>query len=298
MIDRSWRIILAFLPVSLLLLHPAPAHTTAVLELYPTFHAMGVIVTIGATDNPDGVAVATVEYRSDSGPYRAGFPLSRTSDTHFVGSLFWLEPGTTYDVRVTFDDPDGLLHSTTVTDTASTRVEISVPEAGGSYYVSPIGAGTACSLAAPCSLTEGLSQAQPGEEVVLRGNDGVYFQGDFSLPRSGTSGQPIVIRSHEGETAVLDGADPTTFTWMALSNGVYHTTVNVVDTHLVTAAGQRLFPYQDLTNLENLSRDNTPGFYADGTSLYVHLAGDANPNDTTMVVSRHESAFTVEQDHI
>ena len=56
--------------------------------------------------------------------------------------------------------------------------------------------------------------------------------------------------------------------------------------------------HEDLSNLQELSRGNTPGFYADGTTLYVHLAGDADPNGRTMIVSRYESAFTVEQDNI
>jgi parallel beta-helix repeat protein len=120
----------------------------------------------------------------------------------------------------------------------------------------------------------------------------------LTVARSGTSGNPIVIRGYPGETAVLDGADPATFIWTAQSGGLYRTTVNVADPHLVTAAGERLFPYEDLANLQDLSRDNTPGFYADGTTLYVHLAADADPNGQTMIVSRYESAFYVEQDHI
>ena len=68
---------------------------------------MGVIVTLAAADDPDEDATATVEYRTGGEAYHAGFPLSRVSSTRFVGSLFWLKPGTTYDVRVTFSDPDG-----------------------------------------------------------------------------------------------------------------------------------------------------------------------------------------------
>jgi len=270
----------------------------AALELYGTFHAMGVIVTLAGTDDPDGDATADVEYRvSGSGSYRQGFPLSRVSNTRFVGSLFWLESGIAYEVRVTFSDPDsGPLDGTTVEDTASTRAEIAIPTPNDSYYVSPSGSGTACTQVEPCALTEGLSQAQPGDEVVLRG--GVYYQGDILLPRSGTVGAPIVIRGYDGETAVLDGADPDTFSWTAYDGSVYYTTVNVADTHLVTANGDRLFPYDDLTDLQSLSRGGTPGFYTDGTTLYVHLAGDANPNHATMIVSRYESAFSVEQDHI
>jgi len=74
--------------------------------------------------------------------------------------------------------------------------------------------------------------------------------------------------------------------------------VNVAGTHLVTANGQRLFPYDDLNNLQNLSRGGTPGFYPDDTYLYVHLSGNADPNDATMIVSRYNHAFYSEQDYI
>jgi parallel beta-helix repeat protein len=278
--------------------HPlAPAAAT--LELYGTFHAMGVVVTVAATDDPDGDAAAVVEYRAGGEPYRIGFPLSRVGNTRFVGSLFWLDPGTAYDVRVTFSDPDGdPLDGVTVTGTASTRAEITIPAPSRSYYVSPGGSGTACTEAAPCSLAEGINQAQPGEAVVLHG--GIYYQDEIPLPRSGTSGAPIVIRGYDGETAILDGADPDSdsFTWTHQGSGVYYTTVNVAGTHLVTANGQRLFPYNNLTDLQNLSQGSTPGFYADDTTLYVHLTGDADPNSAAMVVSRCETAFYVVRDYI
>ena len=46
---------------------------------------------------------ASLKYRlSGVGPYHQGYPLTRMTDTRFVGSLFWLESGTLYDVRVNF----------------------------------------------------------------------------------------------------------------------------------------------------------------------------------------------------
>jgi hypothetical protein len=259
---------------------------------------MGVVVTLDVGDDPQGDATATVEYRvSGDGAYRQGFPISRVSDTRFAGSLFWLEPGTTYDVRVTFSDPSSPLDGVTVSGTASTRAEIAVPNPtpSTSLYVSPNGSGTACSDAVPCSLSEGISQAQPGDQVLLRG--GIYYQGEISLPRSGSPGGRIVVRSEPGEVAVLDGGDPATFTWTAQGGGVYHTTVNTPDPHLVMAGGQRLLPYQSLSDLQNLVW-STPGFYASDTDLYVRLAGDADPNGATMVVSRFNHAFYVAQDYI
>lgn len=275
---------------SLLLPSPPPAHAAAVLELYGTFHAMGLTVTIATGDDPDQDAVANVVYRvSESGaPYRQGYPLSRVGSTHFVGSLFWLEPGTTYDVRVTFVDPDGALDGVSLSKSGATRDEIVIPTPNHSFYVSPSGSGTACSLLAPCALAEGLNQAGPGDEVVLRG--GVYYEGEIDLPDSGTPGAPLVIRSDPGETAILDGADPATFTWTHEGSGVYRATVNVADTQLVAANGQRLYPYHSLSDLQDLVW-GIPGLYVDGVTVYVRLKNDANPNDTEMVVSRYNEGF-------
>ncbi len=101
-------IILAILSLALGGMHPRPARAAAALELYGTLEAMGVIVTIDPVDDPDGDMTTTLKYRmSGGGAYILGFPLSRLDNTRFVGSLFWLEAGTNYDVRVNFEDPDG-----------------------------------------------------------------------------------------------------------------------------------------------------------------------------------------------
>jgi parallel beta-helix repeat protein len=285
--------------ISLRAIPASPAQAAASLELYGTFQAMGVVVTVDAADDPDLDAVAEVAYRAaGQAAFQSGFPLSRVSATRFAGSLFWLEPGSGYDVQVTLHDPDGgLLDGEVLATTASTRAEIVVPKPtpATAHYVAPDGSGTACTHEQPCSLAEGLSQAQPGDQVLLR--DGVYYEGELDVPRSGTAGAPIAIRGYAGETAVLDGGDPATFAWTAQGGGVYHTTVHAPDPHLVTANGQRLLPYQSLSNLQTLVWD-TPGFYASGTDLYVRLAGDADPNGADMVVSRHNYGFYVEQDYI
>jgi parallel beta-helix repeat protein len=279
------------------LLAPRLSSAATVLELYGTFNSMGVIVNLTAGEDPDQDAVATLSYRlAGTGEYRQGLPLSRVTGDRFVGSLFWLSPDTSYDVRVTFSDPDGApLNGTTMNGTASTRSEIAIPPPSKSYYVTPSGNGTTCSLASPCSLSTAIDQAQAGQEVVLRG--GVYYQGELSLPRSGTAVAPIVIRGYQGETAVLDGADPASFTWQDQGGGVYRATVNAADTHLVMADGKRLYPYQSLADLQNLIW-GVPGFFASGTAIYVRLEGNANPSTRTMLVSRFNNAITIGQNFI
>jgi parallel beta-helix repeat protein len=261
------------------------------LELYGTFHAMGAIATLPAGSDSNGNAVAYVDYRvSGAADYAAGFPLTRTGTATFIGSLFWLAPGKSYDVRVRYADPDGgSLDKGWVTGTASTRAELSIPSPTRTLLVAPTGAGSACSAAAPCALAQALGQAQAGDEVHLTA--GTYNAGGLTLSRSGTAAAPIVIRGEPG--AILDGADPATFTWTAGASGVYSTTLNAAAPHLVAANGSRLYPYSDAASLAALSASGTPGFYANGTALSVHLAGGANPATVPMTISRQNVALTI-----
>ena len=92
---------------SLFTLAPIVVEAGANVDVYGNYHSAGVIVTIDASDDPDGDLVASLSYRRGSDGYSAGFPLTRTRDTQLVGSLFGLSPETQYDVRVSFSDPDG-----------------------------------------------------------------------------------------------------------------------------------------------------------------------------------------------
>ena len=105
---------LVLLGLACVLWPASQAHAAAGLELYGTFHAMGVIVTMDASDDANQNAVAAVSYRTGGNAFKSGLPLSRVASTRWVGSLFWLQPGTVYDVRVTITDPDhGPLDQTT-----------------------------------------------------------------------------------------------------------------------------------------------------------------------------------------
>jgi hypothetical protein len=70
---RSLFALLAWLAGSLL--PTPPVASAASLELYGTFQAMGVVVAVGAADDPDQNAVANVAYRvSGRGPIELAFP--------------------------------------------------------------------------------------------------------------------------------------------------------------------------------------------------------------------------------
>ena len=206
--------------------------------------------------------------------WRAGFPLSRVNMQRFVGSLFSLQPGTTYEVRVWFDAAIGPLAGRTVAASGATRAEPTIPEAADSLYVSPAGSGTVCSEQAPCSLRVAIDRARAGDQILLGG--GVYYEGEMALARSGSATAPIVIRARTGAQAILDGADPAPFKWTAQGGGVYRTTLGAPDPRVVVAGGSRLFRYRSLDDLRAL-RAGVAGFFVSGGVLYSAAAGKRQP---------------------
>ncbi len=86
---------------------------------YGNFHAGGVVVVIAGDLN--GNASVGLEWRLAAGTFTWAHPLVRIDATRFVGSLFWLSPGSAYEVRVTFSDPDGVTGPATATAALATR---------------------------------------------------------------------------------------------------------------------------------------------------------------------------------
>ncbi|WP_211485412.1 right-handed parallel beta-helix repeat-containing protein [Corallococcus exiguus] len=161
---------------------------------FPTLHHLTVEWAFSGDANANGVV--TVRYRaSGTSAWREALPLRRVAagsnegfswTSRHSGSVFDLQPGTTYELELTLTDPDG--GSTTRTTTVTTR-PVPVPMAGAP--VKAVTPGTFASVAA---------SAQPGD--VLQLGAGTYAGFDWS--RSGTEGKPIVIRGTAG--VVINGA--------------------------------------------------------------------------------------------
>lgn len=259
------------------------------VELYPNINTIGVIVDLNSGIDANKNSIAKIEYHKPGDSYMEGFPLSRIEDNRFIGSLFWLDPNTKYIVKISFTDPDGGgLNGYIEIDSITTRQDVSIPSVvNNSIYVSPIGNRNSCTLGSPCSLNTGLGKAVSGDEVILRG--GSYFEGNFALTKSNIS-----IKAYNGETAILNGSDNSSFTWTNEGNGVYSTTLNIADPHMVVGDGKRLFPYENLDSLEVLARDNIPGFYLDNMTIYVHLENNINPSTVSIEISRFNYAFYID----
>ncbi len=164
----------------------------------PTLVTLGVQLLISGDDNHD--AQVGVRYRPLGAPdWKPAMTLfrvhpesvvGRTVPEQFAGSIFDLQPATTYEIELHATDPDGPVDQT-LTAQATTRGLPADP-------VSP----APKSVADAASLQAALAAAQPGDVITLA--DGIY-RGTFEVTTSGTAANPIVIRGASEDGAVLDG---------------------------------------------------------------------------------------------
>lgn len=267
-----------------------PGASLVSLSAYGTFHAAGVAVSIGGDDDLD--AATSLEWRrSGEAAFRVGHPLVRIDANHFVGSLFFLEPGASWDVRVTLADPDGVTGSPTATTTVATRAPILAEPTLRTLFVAPWGddGNPGTDPGAPlATIQEAADRAQPGDLVSIA--PGVYRE-EVTVPTSGTASQPIVFRGEPG--AILDGADAAIaagVAWTPEANGVFSLVPGFATGHVVTELG-RLFRYDLPADLAALPAGPPGGFRFDGTTLRVKLSDGSSPAAHTMHVARRENGF-------
>ncbi|ARN24094.1 hypothetical protein A4W93_27950 [Piscinibacter gummiphilus] len=165
----------------------------AITTPYPTIQNLTVEWAFTGDANASGVV--NVRYRPQgTSTWTTGMPLRRIQagsssgfswNTRHSGSIFDLQPATTYEVELSLVDADG--GSTTRTVTAATRA---VPAAM---------AGAPVKSATPSTLASVLSSAAAGDVIQLAA--GNYSA--FTMSRDGAAGKPIVIRGTSG--AVFSG---------------------------------------------------------------------------------------------
>jgi len=195
---------LRFVALAILFALPHPARADDVLHPgtvnvdRPTLVTLGVQLLISGDDDHD--AQVAVRYRPVGAPsWKTGADLfrvhaesvvGRTVPQQFAGSIFNLQPGTTYDIELHATDPDGPVDQT-FTVQATTRGLPADP-------VSP----SPKTVTDAQGLQAALDAAQPGDVITLA--DGIY-RGAFEITASGTAANPIVIRGASEDGVVLDG---------------------------------------------------------------------------------------------
>jgi hypothetical protein len=192
---------------------PARAADTTVpgaITSYTTIECAGFEWRIEGDDDFDcGV---TVEYRqAGETAWRAGQPLLRVETglwqhgedpgNLLAGSLFFLEPLTTYEVRLTLSDPDGGSAQQLVTVT--TRGEPMPAADGRVRFVQPgSGGGTGAEADPFRGLAAADAAAEPGDIFIVK--PGTYNT-KFVPTKDGTATRPIVYFGADRTTVILDG---------------------------------------------------------------------------------------------
>jgi len=259
-----------------------------------TFHAAGVTAIVAG--DADGDASAALEWRRAGAPdFRAGHPLVRVTPAAFAGSLFFLDPGASWEVRVTLSDPDGVTGQPTLSTLVATRSPLLAEPTLRTLYVAPPPLGDdghpGTDPGAPLATIQAAADlAQPGDLVSIA--PGVYRE-SVTVPASGSAAQPVVFRG-SAPGAILDGADAALaagVTWAAQGGGVYaRSPLGFATGHVTTELG-RLFRYDNLSDLQGLPAGPPGGFWFDGTALRVKLSDASSPATHQMHVARLENGF-------
>ena len=273
-----------------------PAQSSATLvgvSPYGNFHAAGIVTTLAG--DADGDSSASLEWRRIGEPaFHLAHPLGRIGPTRFVGSLFELTPGGSWEARVTLADPDGVTGSPSQTVPFATRPARLAEPTLRTLYVAPDGddGNPGTDPAHPLRTVQAsANRAQAGDLISIA--PGVYRE-SVTVTASGTAAQPIVFRG-SAPGAVLDGADGAIaagVAWIAETQGVFRLQLGFPTGHVVSELG-RLFRYANLTDLRALPAGPPGGFWYDDASgaLRVKLTDGSSPEGHAMHVARYEDGF-------
>ncbi|MBP7864639.1 MAG: right-handed parallel beta-helix repeat-containing protein [Acidobacteria bacterium] len=232
-----------------------PASGISSVQTYGCFETAGVDVAVSGMNFNE---TATLEVRKQgTGAWQRGHDFVRYDGNHLASSLFWLEPGTVYELRVTLSDPDGVTGTNPVTATVATRPEYTMP--------SPL---RVVNVANQAELDAAVAGAQPGDEVRLAA--GAYPGGIALFGVSGTLANPIVFTS-QGETRpVIQGADA------AISaEGSSHLVFDHLEVHNENGAGVYIRGSHHTVIRRCWIHDSQPGDYT--ANVVIQHSEEATP---------------------
>lgn len=191
---------------------PESAIVPGTIRTDPTYNHISVRWSVsGDTDRDSSL---TLEFREQGGvTWQAGAAAMRAYPTtpvngsplnlnYWAASALFLQPGTTYELRLILTDPDGGGDTQIVTETTRTWPQ---PAAGGrDLYVVPGNGGGNGSPGNPFQgLQTAADAAQAGDTFHVAA--GTYAP--FELLVDGTANQPITFMGPDDATAVIDGSN-------------------------------------------------------------------------------------------
>jgi len=277
-------LILAFIPILV------NAQSVADLELDTTFQSISVRSSFsGDALTEDNILL---EYKkSDETEWKLGHPLAIIPTDRIMGSIFYLEEGTEYDVRVTIK---GCIDTgCTKNDSITTRLSVFPTGSGNDIYVSPDGDdGSSGTQAEPYeTIQKAADVAQAGDVVHIM--PGTYHEA-VSVGNSGTVSEYILFMAEAdvklyGSVAALEltGQDQ----WEYDSGSDSYKTNIGFRTYHVSYEDQRLFNYHQSSYsfndfvTESLSSNGiSGGYWSEGVWLYVKIPDGSDPDTHEMHV--------------
>lgn len=173
------------------------------LTAYSTIYSIGVEWDILYDTNHN--AVVDVAYRDPSGAWRQASRLVRidfNGRNMLAGSVMFLEPDTTYQVRLTLADPDG---GSDVRELSVRTLKLPTPPNGRVFHVVPGSGGGDGSAGAPFGgIDAAQAIAQPGDTFLLHAG---YYPGRAMFDRPGTAAGYIVWKGAGDGEVTLPGLD-------------------------------------------------------------------------------------------
>ena len=208
----------------------------------------------------------------EGGPF-AFSPFAYTAPNMFSGSIFDLEPDTTYDVRLVLSDPDGVKGDAQKIVTARTRREPKPPTGGKTYHVYPVGyegqrqepsfTGLMAAYymgAAHFDYQNAYPpRVQPGDVILVHA--GLYvsdrfhymngaprpgylalatvFDGTYYLSQSGTPEKPIAIKAAGDGEVIFDGDGAQNLFNIMAAHDNYFEGLTIRNTNVAFMAGMK-----------------------------------------------------------
>jgi hypothetical protein len=179
--------------------------TPGAIRTYSTITSIGVEWSITGDANHN--ATATVEFRpTGTSAWYVALPLVRVDyngANTLAGSVLFLLPGTSYDVRLTLTDPDGGAAAQTVV--VATRPVPVMPAGGRRLHVVPGSGGGDGSIGNPFrGIAAADAIAQPGDTFLVHAGS---YGGRISFTKAGTASSYIVWMSAGDGESLFAGID-------------------------------------------------------------------------------------------
>lgn len=295
----------------------------------PTLISLGFEWTLAGDDNRN--ATAAIEYRQTGElSWRQGPALLRIGGERinenalqyvtphmFAGSLFDLEPGTAYEVRLVMTDADGITGEPQQQLVTSTRAEPVPAATGKEYHVYPVEyvgeklqPAFSNLLAAYYTGSSGSDnfntyppRVQPGDTILMhagvykdnryayQGGFGTISSGTYFLTQSGTYEAPIVIKSAGDGEVIFDGDGAYNLFNVMAANYNYFEGLTFRNAELVFQAGLKNIAGSSGLTIKNSRFENI------GRGIYTDWSGSRDYTITDNVLigkfaSDHLMGFT------